>query len=128
MKNSMKGALLSGLVLPGLGQMVQKRYGRGIILILVVTSSAVAILVKAFQQATAIMEQIDGDSVDMSTITDAVSRAMAASGSSTYRIAMVAIIVSWIVGIVDAYWTGRRMDLDPGSRSSASPPPARKNL
>ena len=39
MKNSMKGALLSGLVFPGLGQIALKRYRRGFALMLTVMAT-----------------------------------------------------------------------------------------
>ena len=39
MKNSLKGALLSGLVFPGLGQVVLKHYKRGFALMLTVSVS-----------------------------------------------------------------------------------------
>jgi len=36
MSNSLKAALLSGLVFPGIGQVVLKRYRRGVVLMLIV--------------------------------------------------------------------------------------------
>lgn len=127
MKHSTKGALLSGIVLPGLGQMAQKHYGRGIALILVVSAGVAAILVKAFWQATAIMEQMIANDrpIDLSTITDAAIQVTSASGNLTYRIALLAIVASWIAGIVDAYVTGRRMDIDSEARTSAPPSESR---
>jgi len=46
MNNSLKGALLSGFVFPGLGQVMLKHYKRGAVLILVVTASVLAFLIK----------------------------------------------------------------------------------
>ena len=51
MDKSLKAALLSGLVLPGLGQFFLKRYKRGAALVLVVLGSMFVIISKALEQA-----------------------------------------------------------------------------
>ena len=58
MPNSFKAALLSGLVFPGLGQIVLKHHKRGIALMLVVLACLMAIVVKGVQQGLVILEKI----------------------------------------------------------------------
>ena len=120
MKNSVKGALLSGLLFPGLGQIVLKHYARGIALMLVVMAALYVMVVTAIQQAYAILDSIeaDGGVPDSDAISQAAAQAAAASDSPVIGVASLLIIVCWIVGIIDAYRIGKQQD-------QASPAPDR---
>ena len=61
MNNSLKGALLSGLVYPGLGQVMLKYYKRGAVLMIAITATLLAVLIKAVQQAFTILEKIESE-------------------------------------------------------------------
>jgi hypothetical protein len=113
MKNSLKGALWSGLVFPGLGQVVLKHYKRGFALMLTVLICLVAVVVKASQQAVAIIERIqsEGGVIDMSTISNAATQASSASASLIINLLLLLIMVCWIIGVVDAYRIGRKKDM-----------------
>ena len=113
MKNSLKGVFLSGLVFPGLGQIVLKQYKKGVVLIFTVLASILVILTKALQQASEIMETLEssGNPIDMVTISDAATRAVTAYNSPIYRFIFYLIIFCWIIGIIDAYNSGRKKDL-----------------
>ena len=114
MKNSIKGALLSGLVFPGLGQVILKHYKRGAVLLLAVSASLLVILIKAVQQAFAILEKIqsEGGVIDMSTISKAATQGSTSSGSLTFKIALLLIMLCWIIGVVDAYRIGKKKDIE----------------
>jgi hypothetical protein len=114
MSNSLKAALLSGLVFPGAGQVSQKHYKRGIALMLMVLAGMLAIAVKAAQQAQAILEKIqfEGREIDMNAIINAATRESAASSGFIYQIALLWIIICWIVGVADAYRIGRKKDME----------------
>jgi TM2 domain-containing membrane protein YozV len=73
MKKSIKGALLSGLVFPGLGQIVLRRYKSGIAFVLITLAGLVLIIMKAVQQALIVVEKIESmdGSINMSTISNA---------------------------------------------------------
>jgi len=58
MKSSIKGALLSGLVFPGLGQIIQERYRAGIIFIIGAVLGLAGITYSAVTKAIIIMEKI----------------------------------------------------------------------
>jgi hypothetical protein len=108
--HSLKGALLSGLVFPGLGQVILKHYKRGTILILTFSASLVVILIKAVQQAFTILERIEleGGAIDMSTISKAATQASTTSDSFIFKFFLLLSILCWIVGVVDAYRVGRK--------------------
>ena len=112
MNSSLKGALLSGLVFPGLGQVAQKNYKRGAVMMLTVLVSMAVIVVKAVEQALAIIETLDleGGVISMGTITDAATQASANVENSPYNIFLLLIIGCWLVSIVDAYLAGKGKD------------------
>jgi len=112
MNNALKGALLSGLILPGLGQIVLKRYIRGGVIILAVLVSTTVFVAKAVERALVILEKIDleGGIINMDAILDATKQASANSGNSTLNLLFLLIGVCWIAGTVDAYIIGRKKD------------------
>ncbi len=122
MNNSLKGAFLSGLIFPGLGQVVLKHYKRGAVIILTVLVSLSIVVVKAVQHALAILEKIqsEGGAISMSTISDAATQASTTSGSLTFNLALLLVILCWIIGVVDAYRIGKKKDIEEGSTTQAS--------
>jgi hypothetical protein len=110
MKKSLKGALLSGLVFPGVGQLWLKHYLRGTVLILAVSACLAVVVLKAAQQALAILERIEteGGAVDMVAIINSASHA---SGDPIIESASILMVLCWIIGIVDAYMVGKKADL-----------------
>jgi ABC-type spermidine/putrescine transport system permease subunit I len=114
MNNSLKGVFLSGLVFPGLGQIILKKYKRGIALMLTVLVCLLAIVLNAVQQALAILEKIDlkDGNVDFSTVSNAANNALSNSDSLTINFSLILIILCWIIGTVDAYRIGRKKDLE----------------
>jgi hypothetical protein len=122
MDKSVKGALLSGLILPGLGQIVLKHALRGVVIIVTVLVSMSAIVVKTVQRALAILEKIDleGGLISMETIRDAATEASTKSGNLTISLLFLLLLFCWIVSIVDAYRIGKRMDTIEHSQDQTS--------
>ncbi len=119
MKNSLKGAFLSGVIFPGLGQIVLKHYKRGAVIMLTVLVSLSIIVAKAVQHALAILEKIEseGGVISMSTISNAATQASATSGSLTFNLVLLLVTLCWIIGVVDAYRIGKKKDIEEGSTS-----------
>ncbi len=122
MKNSLKGAFLSGLIFPGLGQISLKHYKRGIVIMLTVLVSMSVFIVKAVQHALDILEKIEsqGGAINMSTISNVATQASATSGNLTFNLVLLLVIICWIIGVVDAYRIGKIKDIEEGSTSQAS--------
>ena len=122
MNNALKGAFLSGVIFPGLGQVVLKHYKRGAIIMLTVVVAMSVVVVKAVQHALAILEKIEseGGAISMSTISNAASQASTASGSPTFNLVLLLVILCWVIGVVDAYRIGKKKDIEEGSTSQAS--------
>jgi hypothetical protein len=114
LNNSLKGALLSGLIFPGLGQVALKHYKRGGVIMLTVIISMAVVVVKAVQHALAILEKIEleGGIISMGTILNAATQASADSGRLTFNLPFLLIGVCWIIGTVDAYRIGKRKDIE----------------
>ena len=117
MNNSLKGALWSGLIFPGLGQLVLKHYKRGTVIMLTVLVSLAVVAVKAVQHAIVILEKIEsqGGAITISTITNAATKASTTSGSLTLKFVLLLIFLCWVIGIFDAYLIGKKMDSDEDS-------------
>ncbi len=114
MKNSLKGALLSGLVFPGIGQFVQKNYIRSIALILPSTAGLIIIGVKLYRQTLTILGTIDlkSGAIDMTETINTLSQASAASSSVLYRCMLILLMICWTIGTIDAYMVGRKKDIE----------------
>jgi hypothetical protein len=121
MNNALKGALLSGLVFPGLGQIMLKHYKRGIALMLGVSVSLLVMIVKVTQLALAILEKVasEGMAVDVGAISKSAIQAFTTSDSLIYNLVLLWMILCWIIGVVDAYRIGRMKDLERPARQVA---------
>ncbi len=122
MKNSLKGAFLSGVIFPGLGQIVLKHYKRGAVIMLTVLVCMSVFVVKVVQHALGILEKIEsqGGAISMSTISNAATQASSTSGNLTFNIVLLLVILCWIIGVVDAYRIGKIKDIEEGSARQAS--------
>jgi uncharacterized membrane protein YGL010W len=122
MKNALKGALLSGLILPGLGQVVLKHYARGVFIMLTVLLSLSVAVMKAVQYALVILEktELEGGDIDLSAIINAATHASGSADSLTLNLLLLLIVVCWIIGVVDAYRIGRKIDIEERSSRMVS--------
>jgi hypothetical protein len=114
MSNALKGALLSGLVFPGFGQVILKHYKRGVVLMLTALASLSVVVVKAAQRALAVLDQIksEGGVINMSTISKVADQASTTSDSRMINLVLLFIVLCWIIGIVDAYRVGKKKDTE----------------
>ena len=122
MNNSQKGAFWSGLVFPGLGQVVLKHYKRGAVIMVTVLAGLSVIVVEAVKKAFIILEKIasEGGAIDFNTILNAASRASANSDSLIFGSAVLLITFCWIIGVVDSLRIGRKKDLEEDSSHQTS--------
>jgi hypothetical protein len=120
MNNALKGTLLSGLIFPGLGHVVFKHYKSGAAILLTVLIGLSLIVVKAVRLALEMLAEIEagGGRIDMVSIMDAATKASTGSGTVTFNVLFGLVVGTWVVGMVDAYRIGRKMDLED------NPPPA----
>ncbi len=108
MTRSIKAALLSGLIFPGIGHIVLKQYLRGSVLMLSALVALSVIVTKALKQALTIVDRINSGEipVEAGVITELASTPTSGSEGSILNIAALVISVVWIIGIVDSYRLG----------------------
>jgi len=111
--NAIKGVVLSALVFPGLGQIVLKRYQRGIAFALATLAGLVAIVAAATREATRILAAIEaqGGVIDEDAMSRAIAEATSWSGHLTFNLLLIAIALCWVYSAVDAYRIGKQQDL-----------------
>ena len=120
MRNSLKGALLSGLVFPGLGQFALKHTKRATVIALATVISLSIVIVIAVQHALTLLEQIEsqGGAVTLIDISNAASQAASSADSLAFNLFGALVIFCWLAGIVDAYNIGKKKDLEERRRIS----------
>lgn len=112
MTHSLRAVLLSGLVFPGLGQWLLGYRIRAVAFMLAVSICLVVIVHQATQQAYAVLDQLQaaGSALDMATIWDTAAQATRNIDSSVVQQALIALMLLWVVSMVDAYRAGRLKD------------------
>jgi len=113
MNKAIKGAVLSGLVLPGLGQLVLKHYLRGGVLLLASLACLALLVEQATERATAILAKVDltNAAIDPVALLHSVDQTGGDSSGSLVGVASLVLMVLWLGGTVDAYLLGRKEDL-----------------
>jgi len=122
MNLSLKAAVLTGLVFPGLGQLVLRQYRRAAVLAVAFSAVLIAIVVNVSRRAMTLLDQLlwNGGFIDMGKITETASRAADSSDDPILRLLFLALVACWIVGVADAFWGGRKQDRAEGSKDRAA--------
>ncbi|MDD3814100.1 MAG: hypothetical protein PHZ02_05590 [Desulfocapsaceae bacterium] len=112
MKKSMKAALLSALVFPGLGHIYLKRYLPGVALVGASSAGIYYLTSKTVERALQIVDKVQSGDVplDVTTISELVSKQSTGTEAQLLNIATTVICICWIIGIVDSYRIGRGQD------------------
>ena len=108
MTRSIKAALLSGLIFPGIGHLVLIQYLRGSILILFTLIALSVIVTVAVRRALSIVDSINGCEilVESGTITELVSSSIRSADNLIVNISLIVVAACWVIGIIDAYRLG----------------------
>ncbi len=108
MTKSLKAALLSGLVFPGIGHMILKQYLRGSILILFTLISLSLIVTVAVRSALRLVDSINGGEipVESGAISELVSNSISSADNLMVNISFIVVGACWVVGIIDSYRLG----------------------
>jgi len=112
MTRSLKAALLSGLIFPGIGHMVLKQYLRGSILILFTLISLSVIVTVAVRGALSVVDSINSGEipVESGAISELVSNSISGTDNLVVNISLIVVGVCWVVGIIDSYRLGITQD------------------
>jgi|GEM_PF-110015 len=107
-KRATKAALLSGLIFPGIGHMILKRYLRGSFLVLAGLIATYIVVADVLRRAQIIVDQINsGDiPVDSGALTAMVSNSTDEAHSLAVTVSLTVLFVCWLIGIIDSYRIG----------------------
>ena len=108
MTKSIKAALLSGLVFPGLGHIVLKQYLRGSILMLFSLIALAAIVTMATRRALEIVDSINNGQVpvELGALSELASHSMSNTDNSIANVSLIVFGLCWLIGIIDSYRLG----------------------
>ena len=113
MKESTKGMLLSGLVYPGLGQLLSGHIVSGVIFVLGTTTGLVVLIYRLMQRAFRVMDQalprLADNALDAQALKELLGRS-SAGGWEVENICLIGIVGCWLAAIVHAYFVGKRID------------------
>ena len=112
MTTSIKAALLSGLVFPGLGHMVLKQYLRGSILMLAALIAFSTIVTVVTRRALTVIDSMESGEIpaDTGAISELVSNSISSADNSIVNFSLLALAVCWLIGIIDSYRLGITQD------------------
>ena len=112
MKRSVKAALFSCFVFPGVGHIILKQYVRGIVFIVPTMIGLVYVVNYSIQKALSVLDKIKSGAVplDTASITELITTTPSGSENTMLNIAMLVIVVFWAAGIIDSYRIGHIED------------------
>jgi TM2 domain-containing membrane protein YozV len=113
MKASTKGAFLSGLVYPGLGQLVLGSIVAGWLLVLLTTAGLLVLIFRLAKRIAVAIDQLlpvlAKGGFDLPQFVEMVSRALD-DGWQIEGVSSIIIVSCWIAAISHAYLLGRKLD------------------
>ena len=113
MKASTRGMLLSGLVYPGLGQLILGRMTSGIILALLATVTFVVLIYRVVERVYRLIDQIlpllADNALNVAALKELLSRD-AAGRWGVEKVFLIGLVICWLVGIGHAYFVGKKID------------------
>jgi len=112
MRNSVKAALFSGLLFPGLGHFILRKHLRGALLAGISIACLCVLVYTAYEIAQQIVnEMLSGEMpLDAATISAEVTKRTAKGGFLRSDLPTYLFIGCWLVGIVDSWRIGRLLD------------------
>jgi hypothetical protein len=100
MKKAVKGALLSGLVFPGLGQIALKQYPRGLAFMAVALACTIYIVETTVQEVMSSLATLDPTRI----------ASLPTPPTDHAGPALWILCLAWVWAVLDAYRVGARLD------------------
>lgn len=112
MKKSVKAALFSGLLFPGAGHFLLRRYLRGMIFFVPALTSLLFIIDNSMRKALAIVGQIERGEVplDPQAISSLISASASGPELAILNTAQWIFISCWAISVIDSYHLGKIAD------------------
>jgi hypothetical protein len=112
MKTSTKAALLSGLVYPGIGQLVYHAYRRAVALILIFSVTAYFYIEEIMSKYQPIVDKVKSGEVALNSqaLAYEISKNPITLDPKLVSLLTYVLLICWLVGIFDAYRIGIKKD------------------
>lgn len=112
MKQAVKAALISGLVFPGLGQIMIGEKKRGWMIAGVTLTCLVVLINQALQRASEIVDKLmaGNQMLDIGEISRLAEQSSQFSDNLFLNSLLVIIFLCWVLGTIDAYRSGNKKD------------------
>ncbi len=114
MKKSTKGAILSGLGFPGVGQILLGHKWEGTAFIVVTCVAILTIIYSAVQRIPLILQKLipalERGTLTLSMIFKETHKITSMGGSTLEQFSLWIILICWISSLVHAYFIGKSMD------------------
>ena len=112
MRQAIKAALISGLVFPGLGQIIIGEKKRGWIIAGITLASFIVMINQAIQRASELVDKLmaNNQMPDIEAISKLSEQATQFSDNTFLNSLLVIIFICWIFGTIDAYRAGDKKD------------------
>jgi len=109
MKSAVKAALLSGFVLPGLGQIYLKRYKRGLAILIPVLLAVGLIIGTVVTGALESLKAIEskGGMADVETLSK-LARVDSVHSGMSVKVMLLFVTGCWLFSVIDAYKIGKK--------------------
>ena len=114
MNASTRGMLLSGLVYPGLGQLLSGHKRSGLTFVLGTSAGLIVLFYRLMKRAFRFVEQalpkLADEALDLQTLKELVERS-SNGGWWIENMCLIVIVGCWLAAIVHAYVAGKKIDL-----------------
>ena len=110
MNNSIKAALLSALIFPGVGQISAGDKKRGWIIIGANVMLLFLILREVMQKAYTVIAEMQksGSPMDIESVSNVTSKLAGFSDNILLNMLLILLVISWLYSIFDAYRSGKK--------------------
>lgn len=110
MNNSIKAALLSALIFPGVGQISAGYKQRGWIIIGVNVMLVFLIIREIMKKAYTVIAEMQksGSPMDIESVSNATSKLAGFSDNIFLNILLILLVIFWLYSIFDAYRVGKK--------------------
>ena len=109
MSKSLKAALLSALVFPGIGHFLLKKPVQGVLLSGVAIVCLYFLLTTAVEIAQQLSVKVQSGEIpmDVEKISEMVSQQLVGSDDQRINMPSLLLVICWLVGVVDSFRIGR---------------------
>jgi len=109
MKKVISSTLLSAFVFPGLGQLNNRQYVKGGIMVAIVLLSLIGFFIKLYQDVVRVLSLTHQTEITSDLITQLTIQVQQENAALIQKL-IVFLLIIWIYGIIDAFIYGSKID------------------